>query len=333
MLPDVFKALRVEELPDGTFRRSVVERRLDDLPPGELLVDVHYSSLNHKDALSASGNKAVTRQYPHTPGVDAAGVVRESSGSKFQAGDPVVVMGHDLGMNTPGGLAQCIRVPAEWAIPLPEGLTLRDAMAIGTAGFTAAQSLDALIERHGIKPSDGPAVVTGATGGVGCLAVCLLARAGFDVTAVTGKPDEAAWLVQLGARQVLPRADFMAAADRPLLKGRWIAGVDTVGGAPLSALVRSIRYRGAATACGNVAGADLRVSVYPFLLRGVTLYGIDSAACPMDRRLEIWRRLAGPWKLENLESLTVEIGLDEVGRAIDAMLAGRGRGRAVVQLQ
>ncbi len=327
-----FRALLVEEGPAaGEFRRRLVTRTINELPEHEVLVRVHYSSLNYKDALSASGNRGVTRRYPHTPGIDAAGVVVASRDSASPPGAEVVVSCYDLGMNTPGGLGQYIRVPGAWVMALPAGMTLRQSMIYGTAGFTAAQSLDRLVN-FPLGPEDGKILVTGATGGVGSMAVALLARLGYRVQAATGKVELADFLLKLGAEKVLGREEVADQPERMLLKGRWAGVVDTVGGGILVAAIKSCRYGGLVTCCGNAAAAELPLNVYPFILRGVTLAGIDSAECPMARRREIWSRLAGEWGLPGLEYLAGEISLDEVPAKIDAILQGRHQGRILVNM-
>ncbi len=328
MAAGTFRALWVEEVGPGRFTRRIIERAAGDLPPGDVLIQVSHSSLNYKDALSATGNRGVTRSYPHTPGIDAAGVVAESASDAFRAGDQVLVTGYDLGMNTAGGFGGYIRVPAGWVVRLPQGMTLAESMAYGTAGFTAALAI-LRIERGGIAPDRGPVLVTGATGGVGCLAVGMLARAGYSVTAVTGKADAGEFLTALGAREILPRA---AAIDtsRPLLKARWAAVVDTVGGPILATALASTVRRAVVACCGLVASPELATTVFPFILRGVSLAGVDSAECPMDERLRAWQRIAGAWRLANIQAITREIALDGLNAQIDRILAGQQRGRVVV---
>lgn len=323
----LFDALWVEEQADGTFRRTIVQRNVDDLPPGDLLIRVHYSSLNYKDALSASGNRGVTRKYPHTPGIDAAGVVVESAVTDFQPGDEVIVIGYDLGMNTPGGFGGYIRVPAQWAVLRPTGLTLRESMALGTAGFTAAQCVAALLQ-HGVGA--GEVLVTGATGGVGSIAVALLSKLGMTVVAATGKPEEADYLHDLGAHTVIARSEIEDASGKPLLRERWAGVVDTVGGALLATAIRATRYGGAVAACGNVASPALELTVYPFILRGVKLLGIDSVNVPITERRALWSRLAGEWKLAVLDRLARVVTLPELNAEIDAILLGQQRGRVVL---
>jgi len=326
-----FKALVVKETADKKIIREICEKSIDELPEGDILVRVSYSSLNYKDALSASGNRGVTKQYPHTPGIDAAGVIEESSSDSFHPGDEVIITSYDLGMNTPGGFGQYIRVPAGWVLKLPEHLTLKESMVYGTAGFTAALSVYKM-EQHGVTPDQGEILVTGATGGVGSLAVTILAKAGYHVVAASGKPEEKQFLIDLGAKEVIHRDAVRDATGRPLLKGRWAGVIDTVGGDILATAIKSTKYGGVITCCGNVASADLPTSVLPFILRGVSLIGIDSGNCPMDIRLSLWNRLAGEWKIEALDRLTNEISLEELDQNIELILKGKLKGRTVVNL-
>jgi len=328
----MFKALVVEESSEGVFSRHIREKSVDSLPAGALLVEVRYSSLNYKDALSATGNKGVTRSYPHTPGVDAAGVVAECSDGTFSPGDQVIVTGHDLGMNTPGGFGQHIRVPSDWGVALPGGLTLKESMALGTAGFTAAYSVLKL-ERAGIKPDSGDILVTGASGGVGSIAVAILAGAGYRVFAATGKAGAGEFLRGLGATGIITRNEIQDSSGRPLLKGRWAAAVDVAGGATLSSVLRATRYGGVVTCCGLTDSPDLNLTVFPFILRGVSLLGVDSAECRMDTRQEIWSRLASYWKPAGLWDMYSECSLYELEGKITAMLKGEITGRTVVNLE
>ena len=323
-----FKALVVHHENDAYVRR-VEHRPIDDLPPGDVLIRVHYSSLNYKDALSATGHRGVTRRYPHTPGIDASGIVEESADDNVQPGDEVIVTGYDLGMNTPGGFGQYIRVPAGWTVPLPDGLTLRESMACGTAGFTAAMSVRRL--EH-VAPDRGEILVTGATGGVGSLAVAILARLGYTVVAATGKTHEAQFLYDLGATEVVDRNAVDDADGRPLLKERWAGVVDTVGGNILATALKSTRHRGLVACCGLVASADLNTTVYPFILRGVSLHGIDSAECPMPERIHLWQKIAGPWKIHALHRLVTERTLETLEPEIQRILQGGQKGRIVVNL-
>ena len=326
-----FKALQVRETESGAFERLIVERTVDELPAGEVLIRVRYSSLNYKDALSASGNRGVTRQYPHTPGIDAAGVVEASSVAELARGDEVLVTGYDLGMNTAGGFGQYIRVPAAWVIRRPAGLTLRESMLLGTAGLTAALCVDKL-ERIGVTPASGPVLVTGATGGVGSIGVALLSRLGYEVHALTGKSDQADFLRQLGAREVIAREELLAGTGKALLKERWGAALDTVGGDVLVNVLKSLRYGGSAACCGLTAGPGLNASVIPFILRGVNLLGVDSVELPLVAKASMWDKLSLQWKLDNLDQLAHEIGLEELPGAIERILAGQMVGRALVSL-
>ena len=330
MTSETFNALVVEAGEDKTYVRQIKKRRVDDLPEGDVLIRVNYSSLNYKDALSASGNKGVTRSYPHTPGIDAAGTVVDSRVGAFKKGDKVLVTGYDLGMNTSGGFGQYVRVPAGWVVPLPRGLTLKESMIFGTAGFTAGMGIFFLTER--VKPEDGQVLVTGATGGVGSVSVAVLAKLGYTVAAVTGKTAEAAFLNGIGASQIVARADAADTSGRPLLKTQWAGVVDTVGGEILATAIKSTNPWGTVTCCGNVASPDLPLTVFPFILRGIRLIGIDSQNCPMDVRLKIWEKLSGPWKIDGLATLSKEIALDGLGENIDLILKGGQKGRVVVHL-
>lgn len=323
-----YQALWVTETPQ--FAQKVIERSLDDLPEGEVLIRVHYSSLNYKDALSATGNRGVTRQFPHTPGIDAAGVVEHSNVAEFVAGDEVIVTGYDLGMNTYGGLAQYIRVPASWLIKRPSGLSLRESMILGTAGLTAALCVDKLL-RAGVIPEDGPMLVTGATGGVGSVAVVLLAKLGFQVTAATGKAEQEGFLRQLGASDVISRAALLEGMDKALLKPKWAGIVDTVGGDLLFNTLKALQPGASAACCGLTAGVDFKGSVLPFILRGVNLLGVDSVELPLVNKASMWDKLSLQWKLD-LEPLVHEISLTEVPEAIIAMLASQQVGRTLVRI-
>lgn len=327
-----FKALVVREDAEGKIHRAVEERVIGELPPGEVLIRVHFSSLNYKDALSANGNRGVTKKYPHTPGIDAAGVVAASATGQFSEGDEVICMGYDLGMNTPGGFAEYISVPSDWVLAKPAGLSLYEAMQIGTAGFTAAQCVERLISLS-VRPDQGPVLVTGATGGVGSTAVALLAKLGFQVTAVTGKESQHAFLQELGAKDILTRKQVIGRSGAAMLRERWAGVVDTVGGEILAGAIKATRYGGIVTCCGNAASGDLSMTVYPFILRGVCLIGIDSAGCPMVRREEIWQELADGWRLSIPDGLTTRITLEQLAGFIDDMLAGRTTGRFVIDLR
>ncbi len=325
-----FKAFRVERTEEGVSH-AVVERNIDDLPAGDVLIRVHYSSVNYKDALSAKGIPGVTKNYPHTPGIDAAGVIEASDNMQFKPGDEVIVVGYDLGMDTAGGYGQYIRVPSSWIIPLPKGLSLRDSMIIGTAGFTAALCLGKLLQM-GAAPADGPVLVTGATGGVGSVAVALLASQGFDVVASTGKADKADYLKALGASEVIGRDELSAENKRPMDQMKYAHAVDSVGGEILSNIIKSLQYGGSVAICGLVASPQFNTTVLPFILRGVNILGIDSVELPLEQKISTWQRLATDWQVASLGDMVTEIGLDELSSAIDTIFAGGVSGRTLVKL-
>lgn len=329
-MSEAFRCLMVRRDDAGKVTAEVESITKADLPPGDVLIKVECSSLNYKDALACQAHPGVVRELPHVPGIDAAGTVAESATAEFGEGDPVLVTGYDLGTSHWGGYANYIRVPAAWVVAMPTGMTAKSAMIYGTAGFTAAQCVSALVH-HGVTPNSGEVVVTGASGGVGSLAVAILSKLEFRVAAVTRKADQHATLKQLGATTILPREEVVDDSDKPLLQARWAGAVDTVGGLTLATLLRSISHRGCVAACGLAGGNDLPMTVYPFILRGVTLAGIDSAKCPRDSRLEIWQRLAGEWQLDGLDDLIQEIGLTEVPAMAEAMLAGKTHGRTLVK--
>jgi putative YhdH/YhfP family quinone oxidoreductase len=325
-----FKALEIRETEDGSYKSHIVSKKISDLPEGDLLIKVKYSSLNYKDALSAQGNKGVTKNYPHTPGIDAAGVVEKSLSNSFNVGDEVIVTGHDLGMNTPGGFGQYISVPADWVVHLPKSLSLKESMIYGTAGFTAALSVHKIVS-SGINAEDGEILVTGATGGVGTTAISILGKLGYQVIGATGKSTEEEFLKSIGASGIIDRNEVDDQSGRPMLKGRWASVIDTVGGNTLSTALKTTQYGGCVTCCGNVRGHDFQASIYPFILKGVTLFGIDSVQCPMDLRKEIWSHLADDWKYQSLNSNIQEVSLDEIRDRIDLMLDGKQVGRTILK--
>jgi putative YhdH/YhfP family quinone oxidoreductase len=320
----------VSETPEKTFTREIRERALNDLPAGELIIEVKYSSLNYKDALSATGNKGVTRKYPHTPGIDAAGVVMDSTTKLFAVGDQVTVTGFDLGMNTSGGFGHYISVPALWATRLPQGLSLKDSMGYGTAGLTAALCIIRLMA-SGLSKDSGEVLVTGATGGVGSVAVAILGKLGFNVVAATGKASEHDFLKDLGATSILSREEANDTSGRPLQKPRWAGAIDTVGGNILATALKTAKYGGMVAACGNAMSPELNINVFPFILRGVSLLGVDSVEIPMRARQMAWNKLAGEWKID-LGKLLTEVSLEELNPKIDAILKGDIRGRVLVDL-
>ena len=325
-----YKALRVTE-ENGKYVQTIEELHTKDLPEGDVLINVFYSSLNYKDALSATGNKGVTRKYPHTPGIDATGVVVASDDERFKPGDEVIVTGYDLGMNTPGGFGEYICVPAAWIVLLPSNLTLKEAMIIGTAGFTAGISVTNLVEKIG--SNDGKIVVTGATGGVGSVAVNLLAKLGYDVIAVSGKESEFTYLKNIGATDCISRSDFLSLENKPLLSARYAGGIDTVGGPMLENILRTLQPLGVVTTCGNVISNELHTSIFPFILRGVRLIGVSAQNYPMPLRKILWQKLANEWKPDQLMQIYNEIGLEQLPEAIDNILHGRLKGRTLVNVR
>ena len=320
-----FKAFITEETEEG-FISNVKERSFEDLPDGDVLIKVAFSSLNYKDALSASGNKGVSRNYPHSPGIDAAGVVEQSSTKDFLKGDEVIVTGYDLGMNTSGGFSEYIRVPKEWVIKKPDSLSLKESMAYGTAGLTAGLCVRKIL-LSGIKPEDGEVFVTGATGGVGIIAVMLLAKLGFSVVAITGKDDQTDLLLSLGAKEIINRSEFEGEMKSPLAKPRWAGGVDAVGSDILSNLITATHQRAAIACCGMVGGVNLNTSIFPFILRGLSLLGIDSAETLIEVKKEIWNNFASDWKLEKINDQIKDVGLEELSSEIEKILKGKQVGR------
>ncbi len=327
-----YKALLVTEGAEKKYNTEITTLDSDSLPQGDVLIEVHYSSLNYKDALSASGNKGVTRNYPHTPGIDAAGVVVESSNPAIEQGQQVIVTGYDLGMNTAGGFGQYIRVPAEWVVPKPANMTLRESMILGTAGLTAALCIDNLLQA-GLKAGQGEVLVTGATGGVGSIAVALLAKLGFKVVASTGKKQAEPWLLELGASSTIDRNELSEVNPRPLLKERWAGAVDVVGGETLFSVIKSLNYGASVAACGLVESPAFSATVLPFILRGVNLLGVDSVELPLSVKQHTWDKLANDWRLDNLEAMVTEIGFDALETSLQSVLAGKAKGRFLLNLK
>lgn len=330
-MKDRFAAYVVDKQDDRVEGR-IASLSLADLPAGEVTIEVAYSSLNYKDGLAATGRGGVVRHYPHVPGVDAAGTVVASESADIAVGERVVIIGYDFGVGSFGGYAEYARVPVAWVARTPDTLSDFEAMALGTAGFTAAMCL-LVMERNGTTPDQGPILVTGATGGVGSIAVDILAQQGYTVAASTGKPEQHDLLRELGASQILSRADVNLTdpKPRPLLRGTWAGAVDTVGGSTLSSLIRSAKHGGNIALCGLVGGHDFAGTVIPFLLRGVNLLGIDSVACPMSYRQAIWQRLATDLKPRHLTRLARVITLSELPQAIDDILQGKITGRLLVE--
>jgi len=330
-LPETYKAYLVSKDDENRASASIVERSVDALPQGEVVIKVAFSSLNYKDALSATGNPGVTSNYPHVPGIDAAGAVVASESNQFHVDDKVLVTGYDLGSNTDGGYAEYIRVPADWIVPLPKNLTLKESMIYGTAGFTAAICV-AQLQRNGVRAEQGEVVVSGATGGVGCIAVAILVKEGYQVVASTGKAEAHDFLKELGAARIIGREELNDQSGRPMLKGIWAGAVDPVGGNTLATIVKSTKVQGSVAACGVVAGSKLDLTVFPFILRGVNLLGADSALWPMRFRQELWRKIATNWKIDNLEAISQTIGLEDLDEYVVKILKGKIRGRTVVEI-
>jgi len=326
----MFRALRVDRTEDG-FQRAVVDLTDDDLPEGDVLVDVEYSTVNYKDGLAVTDTAPVVRNFPMVPGIDLAGTVSASDDPEVSVGQRVVVNGWGIGEETWGGFAQRARVRGEWTVLLPDGIGSAEAMAIGTAGYTAMLCVLAL-EDHDVTPEAGPVLVTGAAGGVGSVAVAVLAARGYEVHASTGRPEEADYLVGLGASEIVDRAELSEAGGRPLARARWAGAVDAVGSHTLANVLSQIRPEGCVAACGNAQGTDLVTTVFPFILRGVTLRGVHSVHVPRPRRLEAWRRLDEDLDRDLLTSMTRTVGLDDVSTVAAEILAGRVRGRVVVDV-
>lgn len=327
-----------------SYRAIVVDKKGDDfsvqitsleesaLPAGDVTIRVEWSSVNYKDGLALSANGRVVRSYPMTPGVDLAGTVVSSTDSRFAPGQGVVVIGYDIGVAHPGGFAELARVPADWVVALPDGLTAKEAMAIGTAGFTAAQSIEAL-EAHGLEPGRGPVIVTGATGGVGSTAVSMLAQRGYTVAGSTGKASEHDYLRALGATEILSRQDVSAESSRPLEGERWAGAVDPVGGATTAYLIRTMKYGGSIALSGLTGGGQFGTTVFPFILRSVNLLGIDSVFYPIEQRRALWQRLATDLKPHGLlDTIAAETDLDGVAATCEKIRAGAIRGRVLVRL-
>lgn len=327
---DTFQALWTTESSDGGFTTSIQSLPFEILGNQEVLIRVSYSSLNYKDALSASGHRGITRDFPHIPGIDAAGVVVSDQRGIFHPGDEVIVTGFDQGMNSHGGLSEYISVPGDWVIAMPTGLTAQSAMQLGTAGLTAGLAIQALVG-NGLSPNAGEILVTGATGGVGMIAVALLAKLQFNVVAMSGKPELDERLMKLGAKRIIRRQEFLAEKPRALYPMQFAGAIDVLGGDVLVKLLKSLQYDGVVAACGMAAGVDLPLQVYPFILRGARLIGIYSADAPLIRKQEIWQLLASDWAIP-VEDLSTEISLEEAPKILDDLLASRSYGRYVIKI-
>lgn len=327
---DHFQALWTAETSDGEVKTTLQTLPSTTLGNQEVLIRVHYSSLNYKDALSASGHRGITRDFPHIPGIDAAGMVVSDQRGIFQAGEEVLVTGFDLGMNSHGGLAEYIAVPGEWVIAMPKGLNVRTSMQLGTAGLTAGLAIHALIA-NGLTPDSGEIIVTGATGGVGMIAVKLLSQLNFNVVAMCGKPELDDMLMGLGAKRIIRRQDFLAEKPRALYSMQFAGAIDVLGGDVLVKLLKSMQFDGTVAACGMASGVELPLQVYPFILRGARLIGIYSADAPLSRKLELWNLLANKWSI-SLDELTTEISLSEAPKILNELLSSRTSGRYLVKI-
>jgi len=319
------------EKQDSKVVRSIKDIALGDLGADEVQIQVQFSSVNYKDALCATGHPGVARKMPMVPGIDAAGVVLASNSTAVSEGDEVMVFHADFGTSANGGLSQVVNVPAEWVYPSPVGMSARQSMIYGTAGYPAAQSVEKLLS-HGLTPESGRIVVTGATGGVGVVAIAILNKLGFQVDAITGKADRHEFLQSIGASKVFGRDEIVSEPDRPMLKQRWVGAVDTVGGSSLANVLRFVQPHGCVTACGMVGGHELETTVYPFILRGVVLAGIDSAGISREHRARLWEQLAGPFAVDQLDELVTEVSLSEVTDVMDKLLCGQHCGRSIVKM-
>ena len=324
-----FRALITSETDDGKFENNIVQKSIDELPEGDILIRVEYSSLNYKDALSASGNKGVTKKYPHTPGIDAAGVVEKSSNSNFPKNTSVIVSGYDLGMNTDGGFGEYIKVPYSWVVKTPLSFSTEEAMAIGTAGLTAGLSVKVLQEKSKIRNKS--ILISGGTGGVGSIAIKLLYHLGANITAITGKKNKFSYLKNLGAKNILDRDEFIKSTRLPMSKGIYDLAIDVSGGKTLSAILASMKYNGLIACCGNVGGANFETSVFPFILRSNRLIGIDSAFKPINDKAQIWNLFSNKWSLPNLKDLYRLVSLEDIPFEINKILNGQQTGRVVLK--
>ena len=325
------KAFLVEKVADREFSGAIQEVPVPECNKDEVIIKTTYSSLNYKDALSSIGNPGVTRKFPHITGIDVAGVVHETTSDIFAVGDKVLVTGYDLGMNTDGGHSEFVKVPASWVARIPDTITDKEIMIFGTAGLTAALSINELLD-NGLKPEDGEILVTGATGGVGSIAVSILKKIGFTVVAVSGKEEQIDYLKQIGASEVILRDTFNENAKKPMMAERYAGVVDTVGGDILANALKYIKYDGVATCCGLTASHELNTNVFPFILRGVRLIGIDSVECKLEKKQAAWDKLAGEFKIATLDSITSEIGLEDITTTYVLMLEGKSVGRYVVKI-
>ncbi|ARD47785.1 acryloyl-CoA reductase [Sporosarcina sp. P33] len=325
-----FRALLVNK-DENDFSSTITTLKVDDLPAGDVIIKVAYSSVNYKDGLAATPNGKIVSAYPHVPGIDMAGTIVSSTDSRFQEGDEVIATSYEIGVSHFGGFSEYARVSADWIVPLPEGLSMQEAMAFGTAGFTAALSIQRL-EENGVTPDKGSVLVSGATGGVGSFAVSMLAKLGYHVVASTGKETEKEFLYSIGASEVISRQDLQPEKVRPLDKQLWAAAIDPVGGNTLSYIVSTLQYGGSVAVSGLTGGTNVPTTVFPFILRAVNILGIDSVYCPMTTRSALWNRMASDMKPDNLDALTTEVSLDELPATLSKILEGQAKGRTVLKL-
>ena len=326
------KAFLVEKTGDKEFTADIKEIPIPKCAEEEIVIKVTYSSLNYKDALSSVGNPGVTRNFPHITGIDVAGTVYESTSSIFKVGERVLVTGYDMGMNTNGGHAEFVKIPADWVARIPDAITDKEIMTFGTAGLTAALSVNELMD-NGVKPESGSILVTGATGGVGSIAVSILSKIGFTVVAISGKEEKIDYLKRIGASEVILRDTFNEEAKKPMMAEKYAGVVDTVGGEVLANALKYIKYDGVATCCGLTSSHELNTNVFPFILRGVRLIGIDSVECKLEKKQAAWEKIASKWKIDTLSNITNEITLNEVKDAYSLLLAGKAVGRYVVRIK
>ena len=330
-MPSTFKAFVVNKTNDN-FTANIQELVRTDLPAGEVLVRVAYSSVNYKDGLASIPDGKIVRTYPFVPGIDLSGTVVESSDPNYKAGDEIIATSYGLGVSHYGGFSEYARIKAAWVVPLPQGLSLKEAMALGTAGFTAALSVHQL-QKNGLTPANGPVLITGATGGVGSIAISILKKLCYTLAASTGKAEEHTYLNSLGVDEILSRDETSAESTRPMEKERWAAAIDAVGGSTLAYLLRSTKYGGSVAACGNTGGVSVNTTVFPFILRGVNLLGIDSVNCPMELRRTLWQQLATEYKPAHLVgSISKEVTLEELPSVLSTILQGGIRGRTIVRV-
>ena len=325
------KAFVVEKIADKKFSAQIREVQIPKCEENEVVIKVSYSSLNYKDALSSIGNPGVTRNFPHITGVDVVGVVYESTSKIFKVGERVLVTGYDMGMNTNGGHAQFVKVPSSWVARTPDTISDKEIMTFGTAGLTAALSVNELIE-NGVTPQNGPILVTGATGGVGSIAVSILNKIGFEIVAISGKENKIDYLKRIGASEVILRDTFNEESKKPMMSEKYAGVIDTVGGEVLANALKYIKYDGVATCCGLTSSHELNTNVFPFILRGVRLIGIDSVECKLEKKQLAWKKIANKWKINTLDSIINEISLDEIKDAYELLLSGKAVGRYVVKI-